>query len=367
MPWAAALPGLIQAAGGIAGGIAGGDANRESYTEAGDAQKAAILQMIDKLDKVGMPPDQSARLILNQYQQAGILTPQLEAMVHDQISQFGNIKQNTQATNFQSDALKRMSQLGQAGITPDERAQMRQLQSQAAQQGNSAQQAIVQNLAQRGMQGSGAEIAARLGASQNASNQASNSADQVSSMAAQRALQAMASGSNLAGQMEQQNFGEQATMANAQDQMNRFNTQNQMAINQRNVAANNNAQAANLANAQNISNQNVGQNNKELYNQLDRQRQNWVDKLAYAKAYQDPLGSYGKAASAQAYGEGQARADQIAGAFGAGSSFFGGKGGQALFGSLNSSGGGNVKDMTYEDAEAASDKQRADKARGIGM
>lgn len=276
--------------GAVIGGLVGQD-----HAQAGfDAQKAAISQMIAKLDSVGMPPDQSAAVILDQFKQAGVLTPQLEQQVHDSTSQFQNIKVNQQARDTQIQALQQMKQYGKAGLNADERAQMRSSQLAVQQQNEANQQSIQQQMQSRGMQGSGSELAARLMASQGSANQASVNADSVSSMAQQRALQALMAQSNMGGQLAQQQFGEDAAKAQAGDEMSRFNTQNQMAIGQRNVAVGNQAQAANLANLQSINNTNVGQNNQEKYNQLQRQRQFWTDKLNYAQAYANPLQQYGE-------------------------------------------------------------------------
>lgn len=338
MPWLAAAA----AATGALGGILGADESRSGATAAGNAQKAAIAAMIAKLDAIGMPPDQSAKLILDQYKQAGILTPQLEQQVQASVSDFSKIKTDEATRGMQVQALQRMAQLGKAGLTPDERAQMRQLQAQAAQQGQSAQQAIIQNLAARGQGGQGAEIAARLGASQGAAQQASSAADQVSALAAQRALQALGQQSSMAGQLRASDFGEEAQKAAAADQMNRFNVQNQMAINQRNVGASNVAQEANLSNLQNIQNANVGQSNQEKYNQLQRQRQNWLDKLSYAQAYASPLQQYGNAAAQQALGESSARAQGIASGFGGLSSYLSSMGGAGGGGTKVPSNDGSV-------------------------
>lgn len=277
----------------------GGLMGQEHTQAAGDAQKEAIGQMIAKLDSVGMPPDQSAAIILDQYKQAGLLTPQLEQQVKDSVSSFQGIKTDQASRNMQTQALQRMAQYGKAGLTPDERAVLNQSRQSVQRDNEAKQQQIIQNMAARGQGGGGAELAARLAASQGSADQASQQADSVSSMAAQRALQAIGAQSNMAGQLRTQDFGEEATKANAQDQMNRFNVQNQMAINQRNTTVGNQAQAANLMNAQDLSNKNVGQNNQEKYNQLNRQRQNWLDKMSYAQAYMNPLGAYGQAHAGQ--------------------------------------------------------------------
>ena len=290
--------------GQLIGGLRGQDTVSGGY----DAQKASISAMIDKLDKVGMPPDQSALLILDQYQQAGILTPQLEQALQDSVTEFKNIKRDEGTRQFQVKALQQMAQYGRAGLTPDEAAEMRKARQGVQQDLEAKQQQIIQNLAARGQAGGGAEIAARLGASQAAADRASEEGDRISSLAAQRALQAIAQQSGMASNLRNQDYGEESARASAMDQMQRFNVQNQMGINQRNVASQNTAQAANLANKQSIANQNVGQSNQEKYNQLQRQRQNWLDKLAYAQSYQNPLQQYGQAGLQQAMSRGQSQA-----------------------------------------------------------
>lgn len=305
MPWLAAG----MAASGIAGGLLGASAQKKAAQESADAMKAMYAQYIAKLDAVGMPPDQSAALFLNQYKQEKQLTPELEQLILAAASEYNQIKTQQGLRDIQNQALSRMAEMGRAGLTPDERAAMRQAQAQVAQQGQATQQAIIQNLAARGQAGGGAEIAARLGASQAASQQMSEAADRASALGAQRALQALSSTGGMAGQMEQQRYSQEAQRAQAADVMNRFNVEAQIGRQQRNVAAANAAQAANLQNLQNISNMNVEQANKELYNQQARQRQYWADKLDYARSYAAPISGMGQASAQQAQQVGQATAN----------------------------------------------------------
>lgn len=332
--------GAIGAGLGLVGGLLGANQAREGATAAGDAQKAAILQMIAKLDQVGMPPDQSAAVILDQYRQAGILTPALEAQVVQLGSEFKNIKTDQAVRGQQVQALRQMSQLGSVGMTADERALNRQQQADVQRDLEAKQQQIIQNLAARGQAGGGAEIAARLGASQGSAQQASESADRVSALAAQRALQAIMQSSNMAGQLREGDFSEESAKARAGDEMSRFNTQNQMAINQRNTASSNVAQTGNLENLQRIGDLNVGQANEEKYNQLARQRQFWNDKLRYAQAYAGPLQDFGQASANQARGESSARQKAIGEGFGGLSTIFGGLGGAGAASGASSRGEG---------------------------
>jgi hypothetical protein len=127
------------------------------------------------------------------------------------------------------------------------------------------------------------------------------------------ALQALGQTGGMASGIENQSFGEQAAKASANDQMNRFNTQNQVAMQQRNIGAQNQAQAGNLANAQQISNQNVQGTNQEQYAQLQRQMQQYNANLQHAEAYGAPLQAYGQAGANQAYGQGQATSNAATG------------------------------------------------------
>lgn len=293
--------------GSIAAGLLSSSAQKSAASNALAAQQAAIGQYIQQLNAVGMPPNQSAQIILDQYKSAGTLTPELEQYINAQASAMSSATGNAQAQQTQMQALQRMSQVGQAGMTPQEMAQQRQMQQQVQSNLQGNQQSIIQNMAARGQGGSGAEVAARLGAAQQAANTGSSAADQTAATASQQALQAIGQTGAMAGSIEGQTFAEQSARAQAQDQMNRFNTSNQLAVQQQNVSAQNQAQAANLANAQQIGNANVAGYNQEQYNAMARANQEWQEKLNLAQSYAAPftaLGSAG-ATAAQNYGNAQ--------------------------------------------------------------
>lgn len=275
------------------GSIIGGAVGAEHNQAAADHQKNAIMQVIAMLDQAGAPPDQSALLLLEQYKQQGLLTPQLEAMVNDSVSEFSKIKGDSGLRDTQMKALTQMSKYGKAGLTPEERAQMQQSRQGVQRDLEAKNQQISQEMQARGMGGAGQEMAQRLLASQAGADRASEEGDRISSLASQRALQAIAQSSGMAGQLRGQDFEQDAAKASAADQMQRFNVQNQIDLNQRNVASSNAAQTANLANKQSLANQNVGNTNSEKYAQLDRQRQFWKDKMDRAAAYASPLMAYG--------------------------------------------------------------------------
>jgi hypothetical protein len=295
------------AAAGLVGGILSSGAQKSAASNALAAQQAAIGQYIQQLNSVGMPPNQSAQIILDQYKSAGTLTPELEQYINSQASAMSSATGNAQAQQTQMQALQRMSQVGQAGMTPQEMAQQRQMQQQVQSNLQGNQQSIIQNMASRGQGGSGAEVAARLGAAQQAANTGSSAADQTAATASQQALQAIGQTGTMAGSIEGQTFAEQAARAQAQDQMNRFNTSNQLAVQQQNTSAQNQAQAANLANAQQIGNANTAGYNQEQYNAMARANQEWQQKLQLAQSYAAPFTALGGAGATAAQNIGNAQ------------------------------------------------------------
>ena len=85
---------------------------------------------------------------------------------------------------------------------------------------NAAQQgAIQQNLAARGLGGSGQEAAMRLIAQQQGANAANQAGLGVAANAQQRALQALQQAGQLSGQMGQQELGERQSAADIMNQL----------------------------------------------------------------------------------------------------------------------------------------------------
>ena len=134
----------------------------------------------------------------------------------------------------QMQALQQMQGVAQGGgYTPLERDQIAQAQRQAAGYEKSQRDAQVQQMAMRGMQGGGGEMAARLQAQQGGANRAAGQATDTATQAQMRALQAMQAG----GQIGQQQQANAADRAQAVDAFNQANTQRRQSVEQRNAAA----------------------------------------------------------------------------------------------------------------------------------
>lgn len=245
----------------LAGGIAG------DLLSQGDRDKAQALQdqALQQLQDLATPELKDAAF--KQYVSAGILSPSMEQTVTQKDSSLGGYQTDPRIAQAQMGALQNLQTYGNGGLRPEDLAAMAQERNQINQQSNGKDQSILQDMQQRGQGGSGAELAARLSNSQNAANQLNNSSNSNIQSASARALQALSQQGSLAGQMSQQNFGQAAQKASAQDAINRFNSQNSQAVNNANTQAANYAQQYNLGNNQSISNQNTGlANQAQMYN-----------------------------------------------------------------------------------------------------
>lgn len=139
-------------------------------------------------------------------------------------SDWNNVKSNPALQAAQMRALGSLQgEAAQGGMTSQDRAVQNQMMDQANAANRGNQEAITQNMTARGQGGGGGELAARLQSQQGNANQTAMASTQNAANARQRALQAMSGAGQMAGGMEQQQFGEQAARAQALDALQRFN------------------------------------------------------------------------------------------------------------------------------------------------
>jgi hypothetical protein len=126
----------------------------------------------------------------------------------------------------QLQALGGVEQLSQTGLSAIDRAALSEIQNEIAMQERGQRESILQNMAQRGISGSGQELAAQLQSSQAASQLASQQGMQQAAQAQQARVNALNNLSNMATGIESTDFERQAQKAQAQDVINQFNVQN---------------------------------------------------------------------------------------------------------------------------------------------
>lgn len=242
--------------------------------------QAAILDKLGVKDALlgGKKPDISAERAAQQkaiedwlasqpkdFQQdkwLGDLTPEEYAAAQAMgPSALESISQDPRLQDAQMQALQGLQDRSQSGYNIEDRAAIEQALGEARRQEGSQRAALMQNMQARGMGGSGAELASQLANQQGSANRSSQAALDVAAEGRRRALEAMMQSGNMAGNMQQADFGRQAQIATAKDRINQFNTENLNRIAEQNTALRNQAMAANMAGRQGVASGNVqGQN-----------------------------------------------------------------------------------------------------------
>lgn len=259
MAWLSAIAALAPVVGGIVGQnqAAGARSNAEN-----DAKSA-----LESINNVNLPDVDKMRLALEQYQSAGNMTPQTEGASLLGNSNLSNINLDPKYNQYTMDALKKMADVSEKGLTDVDRSQLQGMLNANAQQNQSEQKQILENRTARGMGGSGDELAAALSSAQSGANRGSNEAMQLAALAAQRKMDATSNLGSMVQTAQNADYQRQAQLQAQKDAIAQFNAQQQQGVTSRNTSAANNAQLLNLQNNQNISNNNTNlRNQQQQYN-----------------------------------------------------------------------------------------------------
>lgn len=273
-----------------------------NLASAGDRAKAqqAMQEAYQQILSVGAPPDLSKEIVREKLKAAGVYTPQLESAIEQDSTQFSKIQEDPKLRDAQMKSLQMLQQRGEGGLTAADRAAFNETRRNVARESEGKRQQILQNMAARGMGGSGAELAAQLSSAQAGDERLSSEGDRLAAIASQNALQSTAQAGSLGGQIRGQDFDVSSKKAQAADELNRFNTQNQIARQQRNVASQNQGQLTNLAEQQRIADYNTQMANAELDRQSRARQDLWQNQLAAAQAKSNALIGQGQNSAANA-------------------------------------------------------------------
>lgn len=244
----------------------------------GDREKGqqALQKAIDEIMTIGAPPDMARAIILKEFKNAGVYTPKLEEAVTQSTSKVAEMQERDPSLReAQKSALSAYQELGRTGLSAEDRLALRTAQQQAETANRGRLESIKQSMAQRGMGGGGAELAAQLASAQSANEALSMSADRQAAQAQQARLGALAQMSGLGGQMRSQDWGQDTQRAQAADELERFNTLQRSGVQQRNIASQNQGSLYNLQQQQRIMDANTSQANEEARRQRAGEFQTW--------------------------------------------------------------------------------------------
>ena len=163
-----------------------------------------------------------------------------------QDTEYDNINVDPYALSAQQKALDELINLSQAkGLDAIDQQALQEIVDTENRNLKGQQDAIMQNAMQRGVYGSGLEMAQRLQAAQSSANRMNNQDMNVMSQAQQRALEALSNYGNLSSNIRNQSYNEQAQRAAAQDAINQYNINNMTNTNKGNIDLQNQTSRAN--------------------------------------------------------------------------------------------------------------------------
>jgi hypothetical protein len=280
------MPFPLIAAGIMAGGsIIGGMLQSNSAKKAAQKAEQMAREAAGQFNDLYVPTAEEMQIQIQKLIQAGEITPEDAQAVLVAKSAYDDVNTNNAGNDAQLAALQELSGVvGAKGLTATDRAKIADIQEQMGTTNRGAQEAILQNAAERGISGSGLELAAKLSAEQNAASDANRAGLQTSADAEKRALEAMIAQGNLGGQVNEQDFAKQAKIAEAKDLISKFNATNQQEVGLTNTAARNTAQATNLAEKQRIADANIAAENANRARNSQLKQTQYENELEKRKA-----------------------------------------------------------------------------------
>jgi hypothetical protein len=212
----------------------------------------------------------------------------------------------------QLQAIGGIQELSETGLSAIDRAALTEIQNQIATQERGQRESILQNMAQRGISGSGQELAAQLQSSQAASQQASTQGMQQAAQAQRARMQALSSLSEMAGGIEQTDFQREAQRQEAQDVINRFNTQNRNVAGLRDLDLQQSLRNEFEREKNRVSQANVDiENQQRLQNEVNRPLAQYGLQSQYASGISQGLGGIGQSQTQQQLANQQAMSQGI--------------------------------------------------------
>jgi len=244
-------------------GLLSGLTDAIGLTDSGAAERAA-----GKAE--GMTREQAERLaaIQNLTEEdlaVALQSPELVGLLEAEgidPSAMEDIEEDPALRGNQLAALQALKDQADQGLTEQDKYQMDQMLGDVSANERASQASIEDQMAQRGMDSSGAKLMAQQQAKQSGANQARDRAMQMAAQAQQNKMAALSQLGQQSGQMASQDFNRQASKASAQDVISRANAMNRQNVNAQNLGA-----------KQNIANQQANINNQQqMYNAGTKQQ-----------------------------------------------------------------------------------------------
>lgn len=169
-----------------------------------------------------------------------------------------SIEKDQQLSDMELRALMDLEEQSRDGLSARDKAELAKLESNVNRAHAGRVGAVRQNMADRGLAGSGMDYALRQQAAQDATEREALASLERAAMSQEGKRSAMSRMGAMAGDMNARRFDEAARKAEAQDAINRFNTGNQIDTARMNTNIRNQAAQYNHSGRQRTSDNNVG-------------------------------------------------------------------------------------------------------------
>lgn len=237
------------------GSMLAGKLLQPEYKDEGEKLNREIYGQVQN---IALPTAEELQYKLQQMVYAGDISPEQAQYYAQNPSEFAKIDVS-QGRSAQLQALGQLQDIAnQGGMTAADLATLNEIQQANASKERGSREAIIQNAMERGAGNSGTALMAQLLNQQESAGRANTEGLNAAKSAQQRVLDALAGVGSIGGNIQSQQFSEEAQKAAAADAISRFNTQNRQDVENANIQNRNAAAERNLNARQTISNANTG-------------------------------------------------------------------------------------------------------------
>jgi hypothetical protein len=208
MAWGAVLGGAMALGGALM-------ASKSAKSGSGKLYQQAANQF----QNLRVPTAQEMQVELQKLVSQGEITPEeAEAILMDRTAYEGIDLEGGVGREAEMRALEELGQIyEQGGLTDIDRARLEDIKSETAGAATGTREALAQKFQERGISGSGLELAEQLSGQEAAISEASKSGRDVAADAEMRALQALMASGEMGAGLSQSDYEKSARLAEARD------------------------------------------------------------------------------------------------------------------------------------------------------
>ena len=245
--------------------------------------------------KIDVPTVEEQYIQIEELVQQGLIDPLEAQEILADPSLMLEITTDPEIRSAQMRGMVNLEELAEGGFSLEDKARLGQIQQEIGAQERGSRERLTQEMAERGIQGSGLELAQQMMLQQSAAQQRSQEGLERAAQGDRRALEAVIQAGDLAGQMRGQEFGEQSTKAQAQDAINQFNVANQRQTQEQNIARQMQSQSQNLAEKQRVADANAARRQEESLRRANLKQQRYQNLLDKERIKAEAMGGAAKA------------------------------------------------------------------------